>query len=38
VSEEILTSQSALEGELKHVSGLFADLKRTMELIANHSV
>jgi hypothetical protein len=38
LSEKILTSQSALEGELTHVSGLFADLKRTMELIANRSV
>jgi hypothetical protein len=38
VSEKILTSQSALEGELKHVTGVFAYLKRTMELIANRSV
>jgi hypothetical protein len=38
VSEKILTSQSALEGELKHVTGVFADLKRTIELIANRSV
>jgi hypothetical protein len=36
--EEILTSQSALEGEPKHVTGLLADLKRTMDLIANRSV
>jgi hypothetical protein len=38
VSEKILTSQSALEVELKHVTGVFAYLKRTMELIANRSV
>jgi class 3 adenylate cyclase len=33
--EKILTSKSALEGERKHVTVLFADLKGSMELLAN---
>jgi hypothetical protein len=37
VSEETLISQSTLEGELKHGTGLLADLKRTMEFIADRS-
>src|SRR5262249_2201174 len=33
---QILTSRSALEGERKQVTVLFADLKGSMELLANH--
>src|SRR5205807_613956 len=33
--EKILTSKSALEGERKQVTVLFADLKGSMELLAN---
>src|SRR5215468_5297229 len=33
--EKILTSKSALEGERKHVTILFADLKGSMELLAD---
>src|SRR4029453_18667832 len=33
--EKILTSKGALEGERKHVTVLFADLKRSMELLAD---
>src|SRR5215471_10957400 len=35
LAEKILTSRSALEGERKHVTVLFADLKGSMELIAD---
>ena len=31
----ILTSKNALEGERKHVTALFADLKGSMELLAD---
>src|SRR5262249_25881915 len=34
LAENILTSRSALEGERKHVTVLFADLKGSMELLA----
>ncbi|MBI4637268.1 MAG: zinc ribbon domain-containing protein, partial [Candidatus Rokubacteria bacterium] len=34
LAEKILTSRSALEGERKQVSVLFADLKGSMELLA----
>src|SRR5712691_8987849 len=34
LAEKILTSRSALEGERKHVTVLFADLKGSMELLA----
>ena len=34
LAEKILTSKSALEGERKHVTVLFADLKGSMELLA----
>ncbi|MFQ5946510.1 MAG: AAA family ATPase [Anaerolineae bacterium] len=34
LAERILTSKSALEGERKHVTVLFADLKGSMELLA----
>src|SRR5437870_10151376 len=34
LAEKILTSKSAMEGERKHVTVLFADLKGSMELIA----
>ena len=34
LSEKILTSRSALEGERKQVTVLFADLKGSMELLA----
>ena|SRR5215831_1314594 len=34
LAEKILTSKSALEGERKHVTILFADLKGSMELLA----
>ena len=37
VSEKILTCQSPLEGEPKHVTGLLSDLKRAVELIASYS-
>ena len=35
VAEKILTSRSALEGERKQVTVLFADLKGSMELLAD---
>jgi class 3 adenylate cyclase/tetratricopeptide (TPR) repeat protein len=35
LAEKILTSRSALEGERKHVTVLFADLKSSMELLAD---
>ncbi len=35
LAEQILTSRSALEGERKQVTVLFADLKGSMELLAN---
>src|SRR5262249_10594719 len=35
LAERILTSKSALEGERKQVTVLFADLKRSMELLAD---
>jgi class 3 adenylate cyclase len=35
LAEKILTSKSALEGERKLVTVLFADLKGSMELLAN---
>src|SRR5436309_1195227 len=35
LAERILTSKSALEGERKHVTVLFADLKGSMELLAD---
>jgi class 3 adenylate cyclase len=35
LAEKILTSRSALEGERKHVAVLFADLKGSMELLAD---
>src|SRR5438093_13536360 len=35
LAEKILTSQSALEGERKHVTVLFADLKGSMALLAD---
>jgi len=35
LAEKILTSKSALEGERKQVTVLFADLKGTMELLAD---
>ncbi len=35
LAEKILTSRSALEGERKQVTVLFADLKGSMELLAN---
>ncbi len=35
LTEKILTSKSALEGERKQVTVLFADLKGSMELLAN---
>src|SRR5215472_12298362 len=35
LAEKILTSRSALEGERKHVTVLFADLKGSMELVAD---
>src|SRR4030095_4029857 len=34
LAEKILTSKSALEGERKHVTVLFADMKGSMELLA----
>ena len=34
LAEKILTSKAALEGERKHVTVLFADLKGSMELLA----
>jgi hypothetical protein len=34
LAEKILTSRSAMEGERKHVTVLFADLKGSMELLA----
>jgi class 3 adenylate cyclase len=36
LAEKILTSKSALEGERKQVTVLFADLKGSMELLADH--
>ena len=35
LAERILTSKAALEGERKQVTVLFADLKGTMELLAD---
>src|SRR6059036_3930193 len=35
LAEKILTSKSAMEGERKQVTVLFADLKGSMELLAN---
>jgi class 3 adenylate cyclase len=35
LAEKILTSKSALEGERKQVTVLFADLKGLMELLAD---
>src|SRR5438552_13417315 len=35
LAERILTTKAALEGERKHVTVLFADLKGSMELIAD---
>jgi Double zinc ribbon/Adenylate and Guanylate cyclase catalytic domain len=35
LAEKILTSKTALEGERKQVTVLFADLKRSMELLAD---
>ena len=35
LSEKILTARSALEGERKQVTVLFADLKGSMELLAD---
>src|SRR5262249_59436307 len=35
LAEKILSSKSALEGERKHVTVLFADLKGSMELLAD---
>src|SRR5687767_6785378 len=34
LKERILTSKAALEGERKHVTVLFADLRGSMELVA----
>jgi hypothetical protein len=36
LAEKIVTSRSALEGERKQVTVLFADLKGSMELLADH--
>jgi class 3 adenylate cyclase/tetratricopeptide (TPR) repeat protein len=36
LAERILTSKSALEGERKQVTVLFADMKGSMELLADH--
>ncbi len=35
LAEKILTSKAALEGERKHVTVLFADMKGSMELLAD---
>jgi class 3 adenylate cyclase len=35
LAEKILTSRNALEGERKHITVLFADLKASMELLAD---
>ncbi|MGH7331990.1 MAG: zinc-ribbon domain-containing protein [Candidatus Rokuibacteriota bacterium] len=35
LAEKILTSKSALEGERKHVTVLFADMKGSLELLAD---
>jgi class 3 adenylate cyclase len=35
LAEKVLTSKAALEGERKEVTVLFADLKGSMELLAN---
>jgi hypothetical protein len=37
LAEKILTSKAALEGERKHVTVLFADLKGSMELLADRA-
>src|SRR3989454_2273397 len=37
LAEKILTSKSALEGERKQVTALFADLKGSMELLADRA-
>jgi class 3 adenylate cyclase/tetratricopeptide (TPR) repeat protein len=36
LAEKILTSKAALEGERKYITVLFADLKGSMELLADH--
>ena len=36
LAEKILTSKAALEGERKQVTVLFADLKGSLELLADH--
>src|SRR5215468_11224966 len=36
LAEKILTSKTALEGERKQITVLFADLKSSMELLADH--
>jgi hypothetical protein len=36
LTEKILTSKAALEGERAQVTVLFADLKGSMELLADH--
>src|SRR5205814_6868573 len=38
IAEKILDSRGALEGERKHVTVLFADLKGSMELLADRDV
>jgi class 3 adenylate cyclase len=38
LAEKILTSKAALEGERKQVTILFADLKGSMELLADHDL
>jgi class 3 adenylate cyclase len=38
LAEKILTSKSALEGERKQVTVLFADLKGSMELLADRDL
>ena len=38
LAEKILTTRSALEGERKQVTVLFADLKGSMELLADRPV
>jgi class 3 adenylate cyclase len=37
LAEKILTSKAALEGERKQVTVLFADLKGSMELLADRN-
>jgi class 3 adenylate cyclase len=38
LAEKILTSKAALEGERKQVTVLFADLKGSMELLADRDL